>query len=101
MKFIQIFTKTPNHKKFSYSPRFYDPREEERKERESRIQKELADKAEEVQQSEEDYSHRQRIAGSFRQAKKTVTVQADPSASMIRLIIMLILTVGLIAYWEF
>ena len=41
MKFLQIFTKIPNYKKFGYTPRHYDPKEEERKERELRIQKEL------------------------------------------------------------
>ena len=42
MKFIQLFGKTPNYKKFAFTPRFYNPEEEERQQRESRIRKELA-----------------------------------------------------------
>jgi hypothetical protein len=102
MKFIQLFGKTPNHKKFSYTPRFYDPQEEERKERETRIRKELNDAPiAGGRLNEEDTAYRTRIAGSFRQAKKTVTVQADPSANMLRLIIILLLVVGLIGYLQF
>jgi len=39
--------------------------------------------------------------GSFRSAKKTATVQKDPSANMLRLIILLVLAVGLIAFIEY
>jgi Flp pilus assembly protein TadB len=108
MKFPQIFTKTPSNKKFSYTPRFYDPQEEERLEREGRIRRELeAEKQiqlqKDMQRNEEllAYNSRNRIPGSFRMAKKTSTVQSDPSASMLRLIILTILTVGLIAYLQF
>jgi Flp pilus assembly protein TadB len=101
MKFLQIFNKTPNYKKFSYSPRFYDPLEEERRERESRIKKEIEEAKVSNDEIVEQYGHRQRIAGSFRQSKKTVSAQSDPSATMLRLIILLILTVGLIAFLQF
>jgi hypothetical protein len=47
------------------------------------------------------HDYRSRITGSFRTAKKTVRAQSDPSASMIRLIILLVLTIGLIAYIEY
>lgn len=105
MKLIHIFTKTPSHKKFSYIPRHYDPQEEERRERERRIQLELREKqqaqAPETISEEQEFTHRSRIAGSFKKAKKTVTVQKDPSATMIRLVVLLIVTGGLIAYLEF
>jgi hypothetical protein len=100
MKLPQLFTKTPNYKRFTYTPRHYDPLEEERKEREERIRQELnleRDKARE----DDTHGYRRRIAGSFRTAKKTVTVQRDPSASMLRLIILLVLTIGLIAFIEY
>ena len=37
MKFVSLFTKAPNYKRFSYAPRFYDKKAEERKEREQRL----------------------------------------------------------------
>lgn len=100
---FQLFGKSPKYKKFAYSPRFYDPQEEERRERELRIRKEMEEreKAEEPVTkpgNEEEFAYRQRIQGSFRTAKKTVKVQADPSANMLRLVILLIISVGLIAY---
>jgi uncharacterized membrane protein len=101
MKFLQIFNKTPNHKKFSFTPRFYDPQEEERTEREARIRKELEEEKVDTEKIAEEYGYRQRIAGSFRTSKKTANVQSDPSSTMLRLIILLILTVGLIAFLQF
>lgn len=100
MKFPQIFTRTPNYKRFNFTPRHYDPQEEERKERESRIRAELAKEEQDASRVAEEYGYRQRIAGSFKQSKKTVNVQSDPSASMLRLVILLVLTVGLIAYLQ-
>ncbi len=102
MKFIQLFTKIPNYKKFGYMPRHYDPREEERKEREHRIRMELRKDEDKVEKEDiiaQDY--RTRISGSFRTAKKTVSPQADPSSSMVRLIITMIITVGLIGFLQY
>ena len=102
MKFIQIFTKTPGHKRFNYTPRHFDPQEEERRERENRIRHELQKENEQASAPEDDsYGYRKRMAGSFRNAKKTAPVQSDPSASMLRLIVLLVLAVGLIAFLEF
>ncbi|MBA4053942.1 MAG: hypothetical protein C0490_04450 [Marivirga sp.] len=102
MKFIQLFTKIPNYKRFGYMPRHYDPKEEERKERELRIRQELLSEQErEKREEDEKYGYRTRIAGSFKTAKKTVSPQSDPSSSMLRLIITLIITVGLIAFLQF
>jgi Flp pilus assembly protein TadB len=103
MKLFQIFIKTPNHRKFSYTPRFYNPEEEERKAREERIRKDLeasSVKAPEVI-IDDTYTYRTRIAGSFRKANKSSVAKADPSTSMLRLIILLILAVGFIAYIQF
>ncbi len=102
MKFIQLFTKIPNYKRFGYTPRHYDPREEERKERELRIRQELLSEEErKKKEDDETHAYRSRIAGSFRTAKKTVSPQSDPSSSILRLIITLIITVGLIAFLQF
>jgi hypothetical protein len=102
MKFIQLFTKIPNYKKFGYMPRHYDPKEEERKERELRVRAELMDdEAKKKMEEDAEHGYRSRIAGSFRTAKKTVSPQADPSSSMIRLVITLIITLGLIGFIQF
>ena len=102
MKFPQIFTKIPNYKRFGYTPRHYDPKEEERKERELRIKRELMSEQGQEELIEEDkHGYRTRISGSFKTAKKTVTPQADPSSTMVRLIITLIITLGLLAFIEF
>ncbi len=106
MKFPQLFTKIPKHKRFGYTPRHYDPQEEERRERESRIRQELAEEGKPMQGAEsgseegapEDY--RSRIAGSFKTAKKTSSSQSDTSANMLRLFLALTMTVGLIAYLQ-
>ena len=71
MKFPQIFTKIPNYKRFGYTPRHYDPKEEERKERELRIKRELLSEEEKNRLSEEEeFGYRSRISGSFKTAKK-------------------------------
>lgn len=68
MKFVSLFTKTPNHKRFNYTPRFYDPKEDERKEREERIRREL--EREQGIQPENSGDYRSRIAGSFQYSRK-------------------------------
>lgn len=101
MKLPSLFTKTPNYKRFAYTPRHFDPLEEERKEREERIRQELSIGAEKKSDEDGLHAYRSRIAGSFRTAKKTATVQKDPSANMLRLIILMVLTIGLIAFIEY
>jgi len=102
MKFLHLFTKIPNYKRFDYAPRHFDPKEEERKERELRVKRELLSEQEKEKLIEEDqFGYRNRIAGSFKTAKKTVKPQADPSSTMLRLIITLIITLGLIAFIEY
>lgn len=68
MKFVSLFSKTPSNKKFSYKPRFYDQKAEERKEREDRIRQEV--ERERGGKSSEANDHRSRIVGSFQSARK-------------------------------
>jgi hypothetical protein len=101
MKFTQLFTKIPDYKRFNYKPRHYDPVEEERREREEKIRQEI--NAEQLREIEDDNLHgyRRRLPGSFKTAKKTVTVQRDPTSNTLRLIILLVITVGLIAFIQY
>ena len=101
MKIPSLFTKTPNYKRFAYNPRHYDPQEEERKEREERIRRELSVEAGKKVDDDNLHGYRSRMVGSIRSAKKTATVQKDPSANMLRLVILLVLAVGLIAFIEY
>lgn len=101
MKFTQLFTKIPNYKRFGYTPRHYDPVEELIKEREEKIRQELNLERREKMEEELNQGYRSRIVGSFRTAKKTATVQRDPSANMLRLLILMVVTVGLIAYIQY
>jgi hypothetical protein len=103
MKILQIFNKTPNNRKFNYTPRFYNPEEEERRERIARIEKEVAEaeKIELPERPQDPLAHRARIQGAFRQAREKNGPSPDTSATMLRLGILLILTVGLIMYLQF
>ena len=68
MKFPSLFGKTPNHKHFSYKPRYWDKEAEERKEREDRIRREV--ERERGLTPEGDGDHRSRIVGSFQAARR-------------------------------
>jgi hypothetical protein len=98
MKFISLFTKTPSHQRFSYTPRYYDPVKEELEKRESRIKQELALERGERREEEK---HRSRIAGSFHAARKRSKGGPGISATMLRLGIILFMVVFFIAYLEF
>ncbi len=100
MKLPSLFTKTPKHRKFSFTPRFYDAMEEERKEREERIRKELKG-TEEEKLIEEHSGYRSRIAGSFKSARRTASREKSPSSNLIRLIILTFLALWLIAFIQF
>lgn len=101
MKFLQLFTKTPKHQRFQYSPRFYDPQKEEMEEREKRIKLEIQrergeDKPEDVN------GYRSRIAGSFQAARKRSNPATGAfNATMLRLGILLFLSLFLIAFIEY
>lgn len=98
IKIPSLFTKTPRHKRFNFTPRHYDPLEEERKAREERIQRELQVKGE---SEETDAAYRTRIVGSFRAARKSGNRSFDPSANLLRLLITTFLVVWIIAYLQF
>jgi hypothetical protein len=98
MKILSLFTKAPQHQRFKYNPRFYDPVKEELKEREDRIQSEIERARGEVRQESGEY--KSRIAGSFQAARKGSKPGSDTSATMIRLSILLFLTVLIVAYLE-
>jgi Flp pilus assembly protein TadB len=109
MKIPSLFSKTPPHRKFSYTPRFYDPREEERKEREERIRKELSIKADEAKKASgagggdpaDSFGYRERISGSFKSARRTASRQRDPSAAIVRFVILTFLVIWLVAYLQY
>lgn len=97
MKFVSLFTKTPNYKRFSYEPRFYDQKAEERKEREDRIRQELA--REQGQQNVETTDYRSRMTGAFHSARRrSQTSQDTLRANLIRLGVLLFLTLFIMAF---
>jgi cytochrome c-type biogenesis protein CcmH/NrfG len=94
MKFLSIFTKTPAHHKFNYVPRYYDPKAEERQERELRIKRELG-----LIKEEERKDHRSRIAGSFHAARRYRPANAsEKTSNLVRFGLLALLTLLLIAY---
>jgi hypothetical protein len=70
MKFISLFGKTPDHKKFGFKPRYWDQEAEERKEREERIRKEIERERGLQPDTDSPDSYRERIAGSFQAARR-------------------------------
>lgn len=96
MKFLSLFTKAPQHQRFTYKPRFYDEQKEEMLERESRIKKEIERERGIVTESQGEY--RSRIAGSFHAARKRSQPTAATNATMIRLGVLLFLSVFIIAF---
>lgn len=98
MKFISLFTKTPNYKRFSYQPRYYDPAEEERKEREERIKREIA--RERGETPEDIAGYQARIRGSFHSSRKRSKVENSTlNTAMLRLGVLLFLTLFLMAFF--
>lgn len=97
--------KQPRYKRFNYEPRWYNPQEEKKRERQERIQRELESLG--IQNKEEpssdEHPYHSRIAGSFRSntARRSASRQFDPSASLLRLILLLFLSIWLIAYLQF
>lgn len=98
MKFLSLFTKAPQHQRFSYTPRFYDPQKEEMKERENRIRMEIEREKGLTPQNTGDY--RSRIAGSFQAARRRSKSSAGTNPVLIRLGVMLFLAVFIIAFLQ-
>lgn len=97
MKFISLFTKTPNHKRFNYKPRYWDQAAEERKEREERIRREL--EREQGLNPSGDPDYRNRIAGSFHAARRRSSQSSDQLRSvLLRSAVLLFLVLFLMAY---
>ena len=97
MKFVSLFTKAPNYKRFSYQPRFYDEKAEERKDREDRIRQEIA--RERGERSIETTEYRTRMTGAFHSARKRSHSSKDTLRSnLIRFGVLLFLTLFLIAF---
>ena len=100
MKFLSLFTKAPQHQRFNYVPRFYDPKKEEMKEREDRIRREL-ERERGVEGSgalSSPGDYRSRIAGSFHAARRRSKVGSDASAVLIRFGVLLFLVFFLMAF---
>lgn len=96
MKIFSLFTKAPQHQRFNYIPRYYDPQKEEMKEREARIKRELKlEKEQELDSGD----YRSRISGSFHAARKRSKQSGESLGSnMLRFGIILFLVLFVIAY---
>ena len=90
MKIISLFTKAPQHQKFSYRPRYYDPSKDEMAEREERIRKEIARERGELPKDSGGY--KTRIAGSFQAARNRSKPTTQGRMHLLRLGILLYLT---------
>lgn len=96
MKFFSLFTKTPAHHRFNYTPRYYDPKKEEMAEREARIRREL--KLEQEKEADPG-DYRSRIAGSFQAARRrSKNTGGNLSSSLLRFGVLLFLVLFIIAY---
>ncbi|NOT74552.1 MAG: hypothetical protein HOP08_06445 [Cyclobacteriaceae bacterium] len=97
MKIVSLFTKAPGYKRFSYEPRFYDQKAEERKEREDRIRQEI--ERERGQRSEETSDYRSRMTGAFHSARKrSQASKGSLNTALIRLGVLLFLTLFIMAF---
>lgn len=96
MKFFSIFTKAPQHQRFQFKPRYYDPQREEMQERENRIRIKLA--REQGNLSDNPAIHRTRIAGAFQAARRRSNPSQSGQTVLIRLGALLFISVFLIAF---
>ena len=99
MKFVSLFTKAPNYKRFSFTPRYYDQQAEEMKEREERIRKEI--EREKGEPASDTVGYRSRLSGSFQHARKRSNAsQSTLRSSLIRLGVLLFLAIFIIAFLQ-
>lgn len=97
MKFITLFGKTPNYKRFSYEPRFYDQKAEERKEREERIRREV--ERERGETSATDGNYRDHMTGSFQAARRrSKRGSGEFKTAILRSAVLLFMTLLVMAY---
>lgn len=96
---IGKFFHIPSAKKFNITPRFYDPAQEERDERERRIKEELGIVDEKVDDGK---PYRPNIKGKFRNADDWHTKSSEAARrAQNRRLIILILILALIFYLFF
>ncbi len=96
MKFLSVFTKTPSHQRFNYTPRYWNPQKEEMQEREARIRRELK-----LDEEKGPGDYRSRIAGSFHAARKRSKPTGDSlNATLLRFGIILFLVLFVISYLQ-
>src|SRR4026208_2356421 len=96
MKIPTLFGRTPKHQRFSFEPRFYDAKKEEREERERRIREEL-----ENQKNNSVEGYESRIKGSFHSARKRSHASpSDLQTSLMRIIILLFLVTFIVSYLQ-
>jgi Flp pilus assembly protein TadB len=100
MKFVSLFGKTPNYKRFNYTPRHYDPIEDERKKREEEIRREL-EAGLRVETKEELELRQSKIKGSFQAARRRSAQKGAPSIALVRTIITLFIVILLWAFLQF
>lgn len=96
MKFLSIFTKAPQHQRFQFRPRYYDPQREEIQERENRIRLEL--EREQGRMPADGGNHRSRIAGAFQAARRRSTPTQSGMTILLRLGALLFLSIFLMAF---
>jgi len=90
---IPRFIKLPSHKRFEYTPRYWDPEKEEFEERVRQIQQEMG------MDVPRDPNRTTIKRGSFRQVRQQTKVRASKSSNL-RLVVILI-ALFLIAYLIF
>jgi hypothetical protein len=106
MKFLQIFNKTPNYRKFNFNPRFYNAEEEERQQRISRVEHEvkatMAKEQGDQLSAPDPTAHRSRIKGAFRQANQNSGPSGTTASPLLlRFAILLTLVLGFMGYLEY
>jgi len=98
MKFLSLFTKAPQYQRFNYTPRYYDPKKEEREDREERIRREIQKERGEVSNDATVGDYRSRIAGSFHAARRRSKTTQEPSVVLLRLGVLLFISLFLVAF---
>jgi hypothetical protein len=82
---IPRFIKLPTHKRFEYTPRYWDPEKEEREERIRRIKREAGIEV------PSDPTRTTIKRGSFRQARQKARVKASRGSNLRLVVILMVL----------
>ena len=97
MKFLSLFTKVPDHQRFNYMPRYYDPKKEEMQERVDRIRQEI-ERERGIVKEADTTDYRKRMSGAFQASRRRSKASPDLQTPMLRLGILLFMAIFLIAY---